>query len=199
MKSVVGYRHIQTYRGDTLQKVAARELGDASRWYELIHLNRLVPPYITDDPMLVRPGVVESGATIMVPSSSGGDLTHVRAEDPFGSDILMQMGEIQLEGGDFATVTGIGNLRQALAHKLITEPGDLLFHRVYGCAARTIIGARANSASGALAGGFVRRSLLADDRVVKVRSQTVVVMGDHVAISASVEATDGTAVGVEVN
>ena len=37
-------RHAEVHHGDTLQRISLRELGDASRWVELVLLNELRPP-----------------------------------------------------------------------------------------------------------------------------------------------------------
>ena len=43
-RELTGYRYASTNHGDTIQQVAFRELGDASRWAELVWINDLLPP-----------------------------------------------------------------------------------------------------------------------------------------------------------
>jgi hypothetical protein len=69
MREAPGIRLAETRYGDTLQRIALRELGDASRWVELAELNGLRPPYLTD-PALARAGVLAYGASIKLPSPS---------------------------------------------------------------------------------------------------------------------------------
>ncbi len=42
-------REVKILRGDTLEKIALREQGDALRWTEMVILNNLKPPYIDDN------------------------------------------------------------------------------------------------------------------------------------------------------
>ena len=66
--ALTGYRFADTRRGDTLQLISYRELGDASLWTQLIAYNKLVYPFITDDPTQVQPGVLLTGSQILVPA-----------------------------------------------------------------------------------------------------------------------------------
>lgn len=195
-RTLDGWRYVDTHHGDTLQRIAARELGDAGRWYELISLNGLTYPYLTDDPALASDTVLLTGSAIMIPAA--GQAGH--AGDPmsvFGQDVALPNGQLQVNNGDLATLSGVDNLSQALRHNIDTEPGDLLFHPRYGCGAHHLLGRADAPANALLAEGYIRRSLSADPRVASVRQVTVAVQGDVLAPTAVVEAVNGQNVIVE--
>src|ERR1019366_965663 len=117
---------VLTDYGDTLPVIAARELGDASRWTEIIAMNGMVFPYLTDDPDSVVPGVFLTGTNITIPSSTPGAVT----TDPntvFGSDIFLSDGFLTVVNGDIGLVRGLPNLTQALDNLLDTDQGELLY------------------------------------------------------------------------
>lgn len=58
-------RQVRIRRIDTLERIAARELGDAVRWTELVILNKLKPPYLDD---AGGDHVKKPGDTLLVPS-----------------------------------------------------------------------------------------------------------------------------------
>lgn len=196
-RTLDGFRYVQTYRGDTLQRVAAREMGDASRWFELADINGLIPPYITDDPELVSAGVMLSGDTLLVPATGRSGVAD-GGLSPFGSDIALSRGELSVDEGDLSIVSGVPNLVQSLAHRLQTDPGDILFHARYGCAARSVVGKVNGPTSAMLAAGFVKRAILSDSRVAGVRSATVRISGDVLSVEAEAETVDGNTVSLEV-
>ena len=68
LKPLSGFRLVPTRRGDTLQDVAVRELGDAARWYDLAAINDLLPPFLTDDPQQAGPRVLLTGQDLKIPA-----------------------------------------------------------------------------------------------------------------------------------
>src|SRR3546814_6405451 len=126
-RPIYGFRFVEVRLGDTLQAIAARELGDAGRWYDLIAYNQLVPPFITDDPVLVRDGVRTAGDLILVPAPSLPESGSADPENVFQRDIDLTGGVLSVENGDFAVVSGRANLRQAIKHRVETERGELIF------------------------------------------------------------------------
>lgn len=191
-KPLVGYRFADTLVGDTLQAIALRELGDASRWPELISYNQLVPPFIVDDPALGGPGVLVTGAQILVPAPARAAVD----TDPslvYGSDVqLDRYGGITLDAsGDFGAVAGQDNFKQALAIRLDTEPGDLMFHPTYGCDARRLIGAANGPTKGMLAARATRSSLAQDPRVDRVSSAVATTSADVISVVSEVESVAG--------
>lgn len=195
---VPGVRAVLTRYGDTLQRLAQRELGAAEEWVTIATLNRLVPPYITDDPDSVADGVVLSGSAIFVPSQIVEATRDSTPEDLFGIDIRLVRGEFVVENGDMQPISGIDNLNQALRHLLVTEPGELLFHPRYGCGVRRFLGASNLQANAIVAGSLVKRAVLDDARIATVRSATVDVSGDALRIEVTAVAIHDVPVTVEV-
>ncbi len=193
------FSDVETLRGDTLQKIAQRELGDASRWVELAVVNNLTFPYITDDPSQSNINVLLSGAVIRVPTqrqlaSATSDPDHV-----FGSDVKLERGELSTVNGDLALVSGVSNLSQALHHVIETEPGELLFHPKYGCSVRSFQGEKNIQQGARFAIALVKRSLMEDPRISKVNNALVVVQGDALMIEADAIAVNGKQVSTKVN
>src|ERR1019366_7489071 len=124
-RQLYGYRFVATHFGDTLPVVAARELGDAARWTEIIALNDMVYPYLTDSIGAVAPGVFLTGTYITVPSSSPS----AASNDPnavFGQDVMLAAdGGLEVVNGDISLVSGPENLSQALNNLLKTDTGEL--------------------------------------------------------------------------
>jgi hypothetical protein len=189
-------RRVQTLRGDTLQDVAARALGDASRWYELIYLNELRYPYLTDDPQAERSGVLLTGGEIMVPALTAPVAQTIRS-DAYGSDTkLADDGDLAVEGGDLGAVSGAANMTQAIGVRIDTSPGELTYHLDYGCSLRGFIGEQA-SPHRLTALAMLRRSLKADDRIASVYDASIAINGDSVRMSSSVMTVVGRQVSVE--
>jgi len=61
---------IPVNRGDTIFTIAKRELGAISYWQDLVILNNLQPPYVTDDTSSRKPGVLVFGEAIRIPIPS---------------------------------------------------------------------------------------------------------------------------------
>ncbi len=187
------YRQVQTVMGDTLQSVATRELRDAERWYELIYLNSLHYPYLTDDPAQVTAGVLQAGATIRVPSA-----TAVSTQDPavvYGSDVNLADGDFSVQDGDLSTVSGLPNLLQAVRNRLNTPSGELEFHSIYGVPLEALI-AQGAGPNRLAVGALVQRSLLRDDRIDSVLSTTTTIAGTTLSIAVNVQPVLGSSLEV---
>lgn len=192
-----GFRRETVLRGDTLQRIAYRALGDAARWYELADINQLSPPYIASEPGSASARVLAPGATILVPASASAP-SAISAEDlPYLADMKLSRGRLVLHDGDFGTIEGLGNLGQALRNRLETGPGEILFHGKYGCSAREVVGRLSNPIAAAMVSGYVKRALLADPRVTAVSRLDVRVAGDEISVRAEVVAIGGDVLPVE--
>ena len=186
-----GFRYIQTRYGDTLQTVALRELGDASAWSQLAWFNELVPPYLTDDIAQVKNGVVLNGGTIRIPAASAYVSADVSPDEVFLADIKLHNGELQVENGDFAIVSGLPNLHQAISGLIQTDHGDLLFHGEYGANLGRLKGALAGPSLEAVGAQYVEDALAAETRIQTVNSVTATVQGDRLSIESNVTPISG--------
>lgn len=190
-RPIVGFRFAEIQRGDTLQRIAARELGDAARWPELVGYNGLRAPFITDDPGLASDGVLLSGQFIRLPSSTAVVSADVSPEEVFGRDVLLQDGDTVMQDGDFAVAAGTPNLRQALTHRIATDTGELMFHTEYGSLVRRVLGTVNGPTAGILAIEYVKAALALDPRVSAVTKATAAIVGDTVQVDVEVQPIDG--------
>jgi phage baseplate assembly protein W len=178
-----GFTFVLTQRGDTLQRVAARSMGDASKWTQLIYPNNLVYPYLTDDPTQAGPGVLLTGAQILIPAPAAAAST-TDPDQVFGTDIALTNGLLGATAtGDFAFVTGRANLRQALKNRVETQQGDLAYHPRYGSLLKTLIGRVSVPAQQLLSASSAKGAVLADPRIASVDKAVATVNGDSVSVS----------------
>lgn len=196
-RTLTGYRFVSINQGDTLQAIAARELGDASMWADLIAINGLVYPYITGDPTQAGPKVKLYGDTIIVPAARAPAANVSDANSLFGTDLRLTNGLLTAENGDLALVSGRFNLRQALQNRIQTALGELLFHLGYGCGVHRLKGTANGPTAGLLGARYVRDAMLADPRVAQVPSTVATVTGDVIAVSADVQPVAGTSIDLQ--
>lgn len=186
------YRLAETHHGDDLQAVANREMGDENRWPELVWINALTYPYITDDPLMAGPGVLLSGALIKVPAPAGVWTDDADRGQVYERDAAMVNRMLVADaGGDLAVVAGADNLRQQLKHRIDTPRGQARRHPEYGCMVWRLQGTVNGPTAGKLGAEYVKSALLADYRVSSVESATAEVSGDAVRITAKAKAIEG--------
>lgn len=176
-------RHAQIHYGETIQQVSLRELGDAARWVELVTLNDLRPPFISEagEPRTLRPG-----DWIKIPAPGSGVSADLDAEDVLRADLVLVNGRLQIGGGDLDLVSGVRNLTQALRHRIIVEKQELAFHPEFGCWVRSLLGSTGGAPSARLAAFYVRSALLEDPRVQSVPTCVGNLEGDRVMVRATV-------------
>jgi hypothetical protein len=147
-------------RGDTLQSLAAKFLGDARLWKNIAITNGLKPPFISDIEIrdLTRgsplPNTLGRGDSILIPSFAKSPAaqplltTHgVRPEEPnevhlLGRDFMLAEDPvtrritipIDVEGGavDAKYVAGLPNLQQGIKTRLDTERGSDILYQLLG-------------------------------------------------------------------
>lgn len=192
-KPVSGFRYIELQWGDTLQQVAARELGDAARWIDIANLNGLVYPYIAEQS---GENVAAYGDAIMVPSpvpmaSSSSDPDLV-----FERDVALSDGRLTANNSDFLLVSGLDNLKQALTNRIDVDQGELLFHQDYGSKIRRLIGTVNGPTAGLLGARYAKAAVLADPRVSKVNRANAEVVGDRTDVDVEVQPISGRSVQI---
>lgn len=197
-KRITGYRAVAVLVGDTLQRIAERELGSAAQWNDLVYLNDLRPPWIVSDPALAGPGVKLAGQdSLLVPSVAPPATGVARAPSVFGTDCLLRRRQIGPDAaGDIETVSEVANLKQAIELRLGTKPGELLWHASYGCRAYTLIGRGATPVVNRLAAAFVAAAVNADPRVARAEQTTATTLGDTLACASIAIAVNGKRVPV---
>ena len=197
-RALPNFRIVETHRGDTLQTVADREMGDANRWPELVWINALVAPYITDDPARAATGVLLSGAFLKVPAPGGwvGTGSSERGQ-VYERDCAMVGKQLQAsDTGDFMVVAGADNLRQQLGNRVATPRGQLMRHPEYGCLIYRLLGKVNGPTAGRLGADYVKSTLAADYRVRSVDYSVATVSGDTIQITARATAIEGGVVDI---
>lgn len=131
--------------GDTAESLAARYLGDSTRWREIVALNRLRPPYFSATGI---PGTLRPGDRVLIPSDLpaltrvplGGLGVKPTAPEPerlylvdLRLDPVRDATGVYAKGydlvmspslKDFELVRGLKNLEQAIRIRTVTEQGS---------------------------------------------------------------------------
>lgn len=191
-RQLPSYRLAEIHHGDDLQAIAAREMGDANRWPELVWLNALTHPYITTDERRAGPGVLLVGSFIKVPAPAGVWTDDAERGQVYERDCAMANRMLGVDaGGDLAVVAGADNLRQQLQHRLDTPRGQARRHPEYGNMAPRLKGRVNGPTAGLLAAEYVKSALLADYRVSRVDYSTAQVQGDAIQVTARAVPIEG--------
>jgi hypothetical protein len=130
---------------DTIHTIAARELGDPDKFREIVTLNNLRPPYISNTG---GQGVLKPGDKILIPkqdsiiSQSGVaenidyNITKLLNQTEKGLGVDLRIDEnndlVFANFGDLDLVAGIDNMSQAILIRLGLEPGSLKRHPEIG-------------------------------------------------------------------
>jgi hypothetical protein len=196
-----GWKAAKTQFGDTLQRVAYRELQDSARWPEIVWLNGLLPPFLTGDP--THPGIAAGtvilwGASIKIPAPSAIK-QGVTQTDAFGIDVALSGGSLTADAfGGLEVVAGAPNLKQALEMRLKNDIGNLPFHPKYGNAAHRLRGKKADYNARLLALRFCQECLLADPRVRSIESGSSEQSGDAIVVTITAVVDDGAPLRLQI-
>lgn len=193
-KQYSGFRYAATNYGDTLQLIAYRELGDATGWARLAWFNNLVAPFITDDPLQASDRVLLSGSQIKIPTTvAESQPTDTAVTDILMTDCMLTNRRLTIDPltGDFALVVGRENLKQALVHRIITDPGELMYHPGYGCKIQRRRGNKNTPVATLLGRMDVQDALEQEPRLKRINSITTTSTGDVLAATVDVTPITG--------
>lgn len=104
-------------------------------------------------------------------NSSVKDLPSYRKfnDELMGTDLMEKAFDGQwASNDDYAVIAGLGNLRQAIYHRLITNPGELFAHPDYGCGLEEYVSAPIDLTTKAELTKRIKEQLTRDPRVAKV-------------------------------
>lgn len=188
---VTGVARIDVLWGDTLQKIALRELGDAQYWTNIALLNDLRPPYIVNLKADATAYVAVAGDSILIHSPSTQVTIETDPEKVFYRDLNLENGLLSASDGSLNLVSGIPNFTQSLIIRIKTVANELMFHPDYGCWVSTLRGHVNDAMAESLAAMYVESALVEDDRVSSVISCTAVSAGDTISVSATVQPISG--------
>lgn len=153
--------------GDHLLKLSTRLMGDPMRYTELIILNNLKPPYISTTR---ADGVLTPGDTILYPSDGTEATLSINSQElerrTYKRDFISFENDLQLNGLEIQSISGLDNLRAALMRRLSTPVGSHPFHPEYGSRVGVYVGNAADPALLQLAVNDAKAAILQDPRVV---------------------------------
>ena len=147
LKAQQAVRQVRLPAGMSLERLAQIELGDSNRWGEIVEVNGLKAPYISEDPKESRDGVIRVGSNILIPTpvqngfsqAPSGKVNKLTAnmselERSLGVDLKVDKNFdlVLSSSGDFEIVAGADNMGQATMLKLNYEPGDLILYPSIG-------------------------------------------------------------------
>lgn len=194
--------------GDTVQALSQKYLDDASRWVELVLLNKLDYPFIVDT---IRDSstplnVLAVGDTILIPIQDGSDIEfsdvfqlrddyeRILGEDIaiFDSNTSIQLNEdfggtFQADtNGDIKTVRGVQNLKQAIMLRFCVPYGSLLYHPTYGSKLNSLFGTAGTYGNSQKVKIEIQRIVLSDQRVKDINIDSFTITNGVAEVSMSI-------------
>lgn len=140
-------KQIKLEKGLTLERLAQQELGDSTRWGEIVEVNNLKAPYVSEDPNESRDGVLKPGSNILIPVPLLNGFSQVpvgkvnkltknmsELERSLGTDLKINsdFDLVLSSSGDFELIAGADNMAQGTILKLSYEPGEVMSHPEIG-------------------------------------------------------------------
>jgi hypothetical protein len=186
---------------DTIFTLAQRLLADQGRWKEIVVLNGLKAPYISETGDGID--VLRPGDTVLFPAPMSVSQSGVEQDASDADPLTKRLGrDLRLvsyqafggfedfdlavnQRGDIALIEGQSNLEQAVRIKFSTEQGTLPTHPQFGV--RAPIGSKVNIRSLI---GFqlnARASLLQDNRIDEINDLRFAVEGNVLTVKATLQ------------
>lgn len=152
--------------GENIVTLTTRLTGEPLRWSEIVALNKLRAPYISESG---APNTLQAGDTVLYPAP---DLPIVSinpsqlAAATYKRDWVAQNGDLMLsESGHFVSESGLANLQTALQRRMQTALGRHPFHPAYGSLLYTHVGENADPSRLHLVRVDASRAIMRDPRV----------------------------------
>ena len=161
-------KQVSVQPGDTMQALAVKYLGDASRWRELAEFNGLTWPYLDFSGLNWRPASQPASGRVL---GQGDFLTIPAADDPGVS--VDPIGSDWRPDGTPGLIGGQANLRNRLLRRLMTPVGYLPPHPTYGTRLYELLGGVLDAPTLMAARVEIAACLKADPGVLSVDSVKV--------------------------
>lgn len=182
--------------GDTLQYIAQKELGDASKATDIAIFNDLDYPFIGrigDTPVS---GVKLPGDIISIPIEvDTSDVLGSSVYEENYSDLLLTTnsnltdysgGELSTDlYGDLQVVSGEGSITQDIVHRFKTEKGTLLYHPTYGSDLLSLIGINKDDTWLQKVTIEVLRTMRSDPRIKEINNLNITSITEGVQIECT--------------
>lgn len=151
LQALPNVRQITMPAETNLERIALEQLGDASRWPEIVELNDLKAPYVIQDTTDTRSNVVRPGETLLVPTNpvfGPSEIPQTKeiaataglsaTEKSLGVDLKLNDDfDLALaNNGDLSVSVGAQNMAQAILLKIAYEKGELLKNPTIGVGAQ---------------------------------------------------------------
>ena len=187
-------KQIKLQQGTTLERLAQQELGDSTRWGEIVEVNGLKAPYLSDDPNESRDGVLGPGRNILIPIPVQNGFSQVpvgkenkltknmsELERSLGTDLKINkdFDLVLTSSGDLELVAGADNMAQGTLLKLSYEPGEVMLYPELGSG--LVVGKKFPPIEDIK--DRITNSLLQDNRIHKVADLSLIRDGGALYIS----------------
>lgn len=200
VQRVYGWREAKILVGDTLPRIALRELGDTQRWVDLANLNDLREPYLvaTAQERAAQPRTLAYGDPIRIPNVRRRTVAVTDWAALQGQDVGLWSRRFRVANGDLQIRAGLDNLSQAITHRIATDRGEILRHAWYGCDARLALGEKLNDVVRWLVQAFVVEALGEEPRIANLVRADITSDADWIGLAIVANPIDGSA-PVEAN
>lgn len=175
-------RQMQLPKFMTLERLALQELGDSTRWGEIVEVNNLKAPFLWDGDRSLKPeSTLQAGDKILIPIPARNGFSQVPSgklnkltqnmselERSLGCDLKLDQDHdlVLTNSGDFELVAGADNMGQAVLIKLSYEPGEVMLYPQLGAG---VIPGKKFPALEDVKDGIVN-TLLQDNRIHRVEN-----------------------------
>lgn len=162
------FREYYVCDGDTLQKIAARELNNPELWTLIADYNQLSPfDILTPGQKIFIPDRQELPKYVI---ENNFVLDYFDGEQLYGTNLAWENDDLAVDvNGNLKTISGIDNLKQALYIALNTEIGSLEWHRDYGTRLKSMIGGRGSQHEIEMLKTEILRTIKTDVRIKEAK------------------------------